>query len=131
MRLLLDTHMVLWTVVEPERLPVAASDLVEDWRSTLFFSTVSIWEIAIKSELEREDFRWDAEAIREGLLEHGFKELPLLGRHALMTRHLPKLHHDPFDRILIAQAAAEKMHLLTIDETISLYPGDIIFAKSK
>ncbi len=131
MRLLLDTHLVLWAAAESNRLPPAARDLIEDWRNRVFFSSVSIWEIAIKSGLEREDFHSDSEIVRQGLLENGFEELLLSSRHAVMIRTLPNLHRDPFDRILIAQAAAEKMHLLTADETISRYPGDIVFAKGK
>lgn len=131
MRLLLDTHMVLWVAAQPERLPPAARDLVEDWRNRIFFSTVSIWEIAIKSGLEREDFQADAELVRQSLLDNGYEELPLTGEHAVKIRDLPHLHRDPFDRILIAQASAEKTRLLTADETIASYPGDIIFARRR
>jgi PIN domain nuclease of toxin-antitoxin system len=129
MRVLIDTHMALWVATKSERLPKAAKNLMEDWRNILFFSTVSIWEIAIKSNLDRGDFQYDAEGVRKELLKYGFEEITLEGRHAVSIRNLPNLHGDPFDRILIAQAAAENMHLLTADETIARYPGDIIFAK--
>ncbi len=131
MRILLDTHMLLWATTAPERLPKTAQSVIEDWRNTLFFSTVSIWEIAIKSDLDRGDFQGDADIIRELLLNNGFEEIALEGRHAVAIRNLPKLHGDPFDRILIAQAHAENMSLLTADETISRYPGDIIFSRAR
>ncbi len=131
MRLLLDTHMLIWVMTKPERLSPEARDLVEDWRNNVFFSSVSLWEIAIKSGLERDDFQADVEVIRQDLLDNGFEELVLNGRHAAALRTLPNLHRDPFDRMLIAQAGTEKMHLLTADATIARYPGDIIFAKTQ
>lgn len=129
MRLLLDTQMVLWVAAQPDRLPPDARDLVEDWRNNVFFSPISLWEIAIKSGLERDDFQADADIVQQGLLENGFEELVLTGRHAVAIRDLPNLHRDPFDRMLIVQAGVEKMHLLTSDEIIAQYPGDIIFAR--
>ena len=131
MRLLLDTHMVIWVAAQPDRMPLEARDLAEDWRNSVFFSPVSLWEIAVKSGLDRDDFRADVHMVRQGLLDNGFEELVLTGRHAAAVRDLPNLHRDPFDRMLIAQATAEKIHLLTADEIIARYPGDILFTRAK
>ncbi len=131
MRILLDTNMIVWLSSRMGLLPPQARKLVEDDRNELFFSAVSIWEIAIKDVLLRDDIGGDAKMVRDGLLKNHFEELALCSRHAFELGSLPDLHRDPFDRILIAQSRAEHMTLLTSDETIARYPGDITFAKKK
>ena len=89
------------------------------------FSAASIWEVAIKNGLGRADFSVDPRVLRRGLLEHGYVELPVTGAHAAAVDVLPDIHRDPFDRLLIAQAHAEGLTLLTADRVIGRYPGPI------
>lgn len=125
MKLLLDTHLLLWAAGLPERLPLAAARLIEDEANTLLFSAASLWEVAIKSGLGREDFRVDARLLRRGLLDNGYEELPILSAHAVMVDTLPEIHKDPFDRMLVAQAQHEGITLLTSDAMVVRYPGPV------
>lgn len=125
MHLLLDTHVLLWAAGTPERLPMQAVDLIGDPSNALLFSAASLWEITIKRGLGRSDFRVDPEVLRRGLLENGYDELAIRGTHAMAVGYLPVIHRDPFDRILVAQAEAEGVLLLTADDTVARYPGPI------
>lgn len=125
MNLLLDTHILLWAAGDPARLSKSAATLITDENNTLYFSAASLWEIVIKTGLGRNDFRVDPHLLRRGLLENGYLELPVLAQHVLAVSHLPDLHKDPFDRMLIAQAHSEGFLLLTADERVALYPGPI------
>ena len=125
MKLLIDTHLVLWAAGAPERLPPAASKLMGDADNTLCYSAASLWEVAIKAGLGRDDFKVDAALLRRGLNENGWLEVPVTGKHAIGVATLPTLHKDPFDRMLVAQCQAEGLLLLTSDETVSAYPGAI------
>jgi PIN domain nuclease of toxin-antitoxin system len=123
--LLLDTHVLLWAAGSPEKLSAASLDLITDTENTLVFSAASIWEVAIKSRLGRTDFDADAHLLRRGLLDNGYLELPVSGAHAAAVQDLPSIHRDPFDRMLMAQAATEGLLLLTGDEEILKYPGPV------
>ena len=125
MKLLLDTHMLLWAAAGT--LPKEAEILVVDGDNTLYFSPASIWEIGIKKGLGRSDFKVDPEVLRRGLLDNQYQELPITSLHALGVNDLPLLHKDPFDRMLLAQAKAEGISLLTSDGALREYPGPIIF----
>lgn len=125
MKLLLDTHVLLWAAGAARRLPAAARALIEDSRNQPLFSTASLWEIVIKNSLGREDFHADAGLLRRGLLEHGYEELPVRGEHAVAVATLPALHRDPFDRMLVAQAQVEEILLLTADPQVGQYPGPV------
>lgn len=125
MRLLLDTHVLLWTAGNRDRLPAEILDLVEDPDIEALFSTVSILEIAIKHSLGREDFRVEPGKFRRRLTEEGYIELPVLGEHAVAVATLPNIHRDPFDRVLVAQAVVEGAELLTVDTQLARYPGPI------
>jgi PIN domain nuclease of toxin-antitoxin system len=125
MRLLLDTHLLLWAAVEPGRLSSAARKLMKDVGNELTFSAASFWEIAIKRSLGRSDFRVDPRLLRRGLLDNGYSELLIGSDHALAIDGLPRLHKDPFDRILIAQAMVEGITLLTADPLVAQYSGPI------
>jgi len=124
-KLLLDTHLLLWAANEPKRLPKAARVLIEDLDNDLLFSAASMWEITIKSSLGREDFRVNARLLRRGLLDNGYTELPITSEHAVNVDHLPSTHKDPFDRILVAQATVEGITLLTNDHKLANFPGPI------
>ncbi len=125
MTFLLDTHLLLYAAGIPERLPSVARTLLEDPDSQLAFSAASLWEVAIKNGLGREDFRVDPRLLRRGLLENGYTELAVSGAHAVAADLLPPLNSDPFDRMLVAQAQIEGLTLLTLDPVIGRYPGPI------
>ena len=121
MKLLLDTHIVLWAAGQPEKLSESARTLLTTPENTLFFSAASIWEIVVKRGLRREDFKVDPRRLRKMLVTHGYTELPVTAEHALKVETLPMLHKDPFDRLLLAQAGAEGMLLLTVDASVLQY----------
>ena len=126
MRLLLDTHVLLWAAMNSPRLTAQASSLLNDPKCERLFSVVSIWEIVIKSGLRRDDFAVDAAELRTGLLANGYAELPILGPHALFAARLPALHKDPFDRLLVAQTMAEGLTLMTADSAVAAYSESIL-----
>ena len=125
MSFLLDTHILLWAAGMPERLPGDARALIEDPSSELYFSAASLWEVAIKNGLARADFNVDPRLLRQGLRNNGYMELAITGTHAVAVDTLPPIHNDPFDRLLIAQAHAEALTLLTADAVVGQYPGPI------
>ena len=125
MRLLLDTHVLLWAAVEPERLPSVLRAELTDPATMPMASAASLWEVAIKAGLGRPDFRIDARLLRRGLLDNGWVELPVTSAHAVAVADLPTLHRDPFDRLLVAQARVEGIALVTADPLVAQYPGPI------
>lgn len=125
MSYLLDTHILLWAAAGSDRLTPVARRLIEDPANTLVFSAASLWEIAIKSGLGRDDFQVDAKSLREGLMNNGYIELPVTGAHASAVSRPPPIHRDPFDRLLIAQALIEGLELVTADRIIARYEGPI------
>jgi PIN domain nuclease of toxin-antitoxin system len=125
MKLLLDTHLLLWAAGNPDRLSAAARALIEESENDLFFSAASLWEIAIKRNLGRDDFRVDPRVLRRSLLDNGYRELPITSEHAVAVDTLPSIHKDPFDRILTAQATVEGITLLTSDPLVAQYPGPV------
>ena len=125
MKLLLDTHILLWAAGEPDRLSHETRALLSDPGNVLLFSAASVWEIEIKSRLGRGDFQVNARLLRRGLLDNGYEELPITSEHILAIDALPPIHGDPFDRILIAQATIEGIELLTADQVVARYPGPI------
>jgi len=124
-KLLLDTHLLLWAAGEPERLSKEAQALLSAPENELFFSAASLWEIAIKRGLGRPDFSVDARLLRRGLLDNGYSELPIASEHAVAVEGLPSIHKDQFDRILVAQAMVEGITLLTTDGMVARYPGPV------
>jgi PIN domain nuclease of toxin-antitoxin system len=126
-KLLLDTHLLLWAAAGAG-LPDRAGGLIADPDNRLFFSPASIWEIAIKSRLGRPDFGVDATVFRRELLDNDYDEMPITSAHAAAISALPDLHRDPFDRMLIAQAALEGVTLLSADRAVLQYPGPILSA---
>jgi PIN domain nuclease of toxin-antitoxin system len=125
MKLLLDTHLLLWASEDSPRLSALASRMIADSENELLFSVASIWEISIKHAKGLESFHARPGTVWEGLLENGYSELAVLGKHAVASANLPPIHKDPFDRILIAQAMVEGILLLTGDSVIAQYPGPI------
>jgi PIN domain nuclease of toxin-antitoxin system len=125
MKLLLDTHILVWAAGQPERLPLGARALLDDPRNEPIFSSASLWEIAIKSGLGRDDFQVNARLLRRGLLDNGYGELPISSEHAVAIDGLPPIHNDPFDRLLVAQSMVEGITLLTNDPLVAQYPAPV------
>lgn len=125
MKLLLDTHLLLWAAGEPEKLPPAALAEIENADNDLLFSPASLWEVAIKRGLGRADVTVDPRLLRRGLIDNGYHELPITSEHAGAVDGLPPIHKDPFDRILVAQSIVEGIMLLTVDELVAQYPAPI------
>jgi len=125
MRLLLDTHILLWAGLRTARVPLLAAKMIDDPDNDLFFSSASIWEIAIKRRLDRNFPIIDARVFRQNLLAHRYLELAINGLHSEHIQELPSLHKEPFDRILVAQALVEGMMLITSDSIVARYPGPI------
>lgn len=121
MRLLLDTHVLLWAIEQPERIGGRTRAALEDGDNQVLFSAASIWEIAIKARLRRPDFAVDPRAIIAMALETGFVELPVSANVTALVADLPLHHRDPFDRILVAQAIAEPARLYTADPALAPY----------
>jgi PIN domain nuclease of toxin-antitoxin system len=123
MKLLLDTHLLLWAAGQPDQLSAAAIKLIKAPANELLFSAASIWEVVIKHGLGRSDFQADPRLLRRGLLDNGYSELPVLSDHVVAIDSLPPIHKDPFDRLLVAQATVEGITLLTADPRVGKYPG--------
>lgn len=121
MKLLIDTHVLIWAADDIARVATKARSLMSDVNNELLFSAASIWEVAIKSGLSRPDFSVIAHSLRRGLLDNGYTELPTVSEHVVAIDALPAIHKDPFDRVLIAQATVESVSLLTADATLAQY----------
>jgi PIN domain nuclease of toxin-antitoxin system len=122
---LLDTQLLVWSGCAPQRLPPTLVPELTDQMRDVRFSVVSIWEVAIKASLKRADFQVSPVDLRQGLLAAGFAELPIQADHVLAVAHLPWIHRDPFDRLLVAQAQREGLRLLSADRTLLGY-GDVV-----
>jgi len=125
MDILLDTHILLWSVYQTRLLSEETRNILESRSNRLFFSAANLWEITIKRAQDGADFKVDPRPLRETLLLGGFQELQITSEHAMAVGQLPKIHRDPFDRILIAQSAVEGCVLLTVDRKVSQYSGNI------
>lgn len=125
MRILLDTHLLLWAVADSKRLPNEARSLVEDENNEVYYSAVNIWEIAIKASLRRNDFRVDVVKLLAALPDMDLVELPVTSAHAAVVAKLPFIHRDPFDRLLIAQSIVEPLILLTNDDILRRYKASV------
>jgi PIN domain nuclease of toxin-antitoxin system len=125
MNLLLDTHLMLWVAAGSEKLSADAVSMINSDSNQLYFSAVSIWEVVIKNALQRENFYFDPHLLKRGLVDNGYQELPITSAHSLGVAHLPPIHKDPFDRMLVAQAELEGFLLLTSDAVVAQYPGPV------
>ena len=124
MRLLLDTHVLLWCMSGDRRLGKASAALIRDPLNDVYFGAASVWEVAIKAALG--NLRVDTGELLEALAAEGFGELPVLGRHAAELAALPAHHRDPFDRLLVAQSRVESLRLLTDDKTLTRYGEQVM-----
>jgi PIN domain nuclease of toxin-antitoxin system len=124
-KLLLDTQLLLWAAGQPDRLSPRARKLLANPDHELLFSAASLWEIASKRTLGRDDFRVEPRLLRRGLLDNGYLELAVTSQHAVSIDALPSLHRDPFDRLLLAQAITEGITLLTADAQLARYGAPV------
>ncbi len=127
MRLLLDTHVALWALTNDPRLSRRARALIEDPANDVLVSAASVWEIAIKHALGRGDMPISGDQALDWFRQAGYALLPIAPDHAAAVEHLPDHHRDPFDRLLVAQAIAEPLRLLTRDPLVLRY-GDMAIA---
>ncbi|MFM8768045.1 MAG: type II toxin-antitoxin system VapC family toxin [Rubrivivax sp.] len=118
---LLDTNLVLWTAVSPDRLSKRALALVASRDVEVAFSLATMWEVAIKTSLEKPGFKVDSTALRNGLLDQGFRQMDIRHEHIAVVARLLWHHRDPFDRLLVAQALVEGRTLLTSDRLLARY----------
>ena len=125
MRILFDTHALIWFLTDSPRLSANVRELLLRQDSRLFFSSVSILEIAIKHSLKPVAMPCTADVVHADALASGITEIPFISRHAQAVGSLPWLHRDPFDRMLLAQARAEGMILLSHDGDVIRY-GDYV-----
>lgn len=125
MNYLLDTHILLWAAYHPGRLSEQAVNILSDESNSLIFSAVNIWEIVIKTELKREDFKVNVPVLRRALKDNGYTEIAMTSQHCFALVGLEVLHKDPFDRMLISQAISEGVILLTADSAVSQYDAPI------
>ena len=119
--MLLDTQLLIWAAYAPQRLASSFAAELVDRHNDIRYSLASLWEVAIKASLGREDFQVDPPALRRGLLREGFQELPIQAEHVLAVRDLPLIHRDPFDRLLVVQAQSEGLRLFTTDRRLAEY----------
>lgn len=126
MRLLLDTHVALWAIVDSPRLSTQARGLILDPANSIYFSTASVWEMTIKSMLGKGDMPVSGTQAASYFRAAGYVELPIVNAHIAQLETLPPLHADPFDRLLVAQALAEPLRLMTHDDKLRAYSDSII-----
>lgn len=127
MRLLLDTHILLWALTDPSRLSSSVRDALEDPANIVLFSAASVWEASIKAALGRTDFQFSPQEIVASALDAGFTELPVRSTAAMRVADLPHHHRDPFDRLLVAQAMDEPAMLYTSDAQLRAYGNLVVW----
>jgi PIN domain nuclease of toxin-antitoxin system len=126
LKFLFDTHLLIWALRTPAKLSPRISEMIDDRSVQRCFSIVSLWEVVVKAGLKRPDFEFDAHTMRRDLLKGAFQEIDVVADHVLALRDLSRLHGDPFDRLLVAQAIAEGLTLVTADRQLSAYPARVM-----
>ncbi len=126
MKVLIDTHIAIWAVLNNPKLPKQAKDIILDKENDIFYSTASVWEITIKHILHPDRLRINGSLLEKGCEENGYFVLPILNKHVSALETLKRLenaprHNDPFDKIMIAQAKTEGLMFLTHDSLIPYY----------
>lgn len=128
MRHLLDSHTFLWWITDDSRLSSTVRTIIAAPEHEILFSAASAWELIIKAQLGRLDLSDDPAAfLRQQVTTNGFAPLSITTRHVVRIADLPRLHRDPFDRVLVAQALEEGVPLLTADHLISQYPVPVVW----
>ena len=121
MKVLLDTHVLIWALAEPGKLSENGRLALEELQNEILFSAASIWEIALKKRIGRAEFAFAPKQIVDAAKESGFAELPVFANAAALVEQLPLHHRDPFDHLLIAQAMSEPARLFTVDPVLAQY----------
>ena len=119
MRLLLDTHVLLWWLADDRKLAKPAREIIANANNEVHVSSASVWEVAIKAALGRLEIELDD--LEEAIVQNGFRQLPIGFRHALTAGRLPSVHRDPFDRMLVAQASVEELRVVSHDRVFERY----------
>jgi len=127
-RLLLDTHIALWAITNDAKLKSPLRELIENQENSVAVSAASVWEIAIKFGLNREAMPVSGAEVLHWFLVAGYELVPVTGDHAAAAAALPPIHHDPFDRLIVAQALYEPYRLVTHDKTVASYDPGILLA---
>ncbi len=133
MKILIDTHIAIWAVLNDIKLSEKAKEILLDNKNEIFYSTASVWEITIKHMLHPDKIQMNGSLLGKGCEDNGYEVLPILNKHvsSLETlkrqKNAPK-HNDPFDRIMVAQAKAEDMMFLTHDSLIPYYMESFIIS---
>jgi PIN domain nuclease of toxin-antitoxin system len=125
MKILVDTHMLVWLAAATARLPLAAREIIEDPDNEIFFSSASIWELTIKHSLGKGEIPVHPRVLHTALAAHDFQEIAITSLHGLAAGSLPPIHKDPFDRIMIAQSIAEDCILITSDRMLARYDAPV------
>ena len=126
MNVLLDTHVALWAITNDPRLSARAREVILAPRATIWVSVASLGEIAIKHGLGRGDMPVSADMAADYFKQAGYRLLSVEAEHVLAVADLPRIHHDPFDRLLVAQALTEPMRLLTHDAVVAQYSDTVV-----
>jgi len=126
LNLLLDTHVALWAITDNPKLSQKARELILSPRNNVWISAANIWEIAIKHALGKGDMPISGQDAMRYFNKAGYRFLAIEAEHAIAVEDLPLHHHDPFDRILVAQALVEPMRLMTHDSLVAVYSDTII-----
>ena len=125
MKILFDTHLLLWSAIRSPRLPKVSAQMLADPSVEPVFSVAALWEIAIKAAKQMPEFPHDTATVRRSLMRAGWSELLIEADHVIAAARLPAIHRDPFDRLMIGQATAEAITLVTADQIVAQYPGPI------
>ncbi|SOY27683.1 PIN domain protein [Acetatifactor muris] len=133
MKVLLDTHIILWVLENNVKLPEKAREIIEDERNQIYYSTASVWEIAIKHMARPDKMRIDGQSFSKKCMDSGFEMLPVYDRHVYGVETLSRSddappHNDPFDRIMLSQAKVDKLRFITHDSLIPFYNEECILA---
>lgn len=126
MRLLLDTHIALWAITDSPKLPKQVRELISMPATEVYVSAASVWEIAIKHSLGRNNMPVSGDQASRYFTEAGYSLLPVTAEHAAATEMLPPIHADPFDRMLVAQALTEPLRLVTHDANVAQYSNSVM-----
>ena len=125
MNYLVDTHLLIWAANHNPKLSFEAEAELTNPRNNLWFSVISLWEMALKRSMSRTTFIYDAGQLRSGFLSSGYQELAVESKHVLGVANMPMIHTDPFDRLLLAQAISEGLIFLTADRQMAGYGNDV------
>ena len=134
MKILLDTHILIWVLQDDERLPAKAREILENSQNDFFYSTANIWEVQIKHLKKSKEFSLSGDLLNDLCLKSGFSCLPVRPEHAIALKTLsyspkaPREHRDPFDKILSCQAKIENMYFLTHDSLIPYYDESCVIS---